>query len=350
MHSLDHMGTMHTLNIMKNETKYLGGLRLAIKFKYSVSAEEFLRDEKRWRDWFKWIVSADQHDLQYERIAWIKILGVPLALWDENNFSTIARRFGKVINPFDNISTRRDYSMGMVGVITSARKWINEEITIVADGVEYQVGVVKYTDDWSPFKPIPFDKVEESDDEEDIEGVSDTWMAVEEQEEGDFRPNDDSKKQGETKSPVEVDGNVSAFGNPVSTEAVGTNLPETEPPIIENCVDNNNVSAFGNPVSIEAVGTNLPATEPPIIENRVDNTNDKFHIPKASATIEIPQNQYIGTQLCINENMEHMTPILVAHTSKLPDIGPIQNLVPLGCFGLFPNNKSSPFSFKSSLA
>lgn len=59
--------------------------------------------------------------------------------------------------------------MGKVGVITSSRKWINEEITIVVECVEYQVGVVEYSDDWSPFKPSPFDKVGESDEEEDIE-------------------------------------------------------------------------------------------------------------------------------------------------------------------------------------
>lgn len=49
---------------------------------------------------------------------------------------------------------------------------------IASNGVVYQIGMVEYTDDWSPFKPDLFDKVEESDDEEedDVEGVSETWM------------------------------------------------------------------------------------------------------------------------------------------------------------------------------
>ncbi|CAH1421758.1 unnamed protein product [Lactuca virosa] len=80
--------------------------------------------------------------------------------------------------------------MGKVGVLTSQRKWINEEVTIMVYGKKYyNLGVVEYTDDWSPFHPAPFDKVEEesdddkvglsedeSEDEKDVEGIFDTWM------------------------------------------------------------------------------------------------------------------------------------------------------------------------------
>lgn len=164
-HNFDHIGTMHFTNVVNEEIKYLGGLRVAIKFSSSVSVMEFLEDNTRWKNWFKWLIHADQQELQYERTTWLKILGVPLTLWDEDNFSNIARRYGRVVSPFDNISNRMDYSMGKVGVITSERKWINDEITIIANGVKYRVGIVDYTDDWSPFKPLPFDKVEESNDE-----------------------------------------------------------------------------------------------------------------------------------------------------------------------------------------
>lgn len=104
---------------------------------------------------------------RYERIAWLKIIGVPFEFWDEENFSLIASRFGKVINPFDSISSRRDYSMGKVGILTTRKTWINEDVTIEVSNTKYKVGVVEYTDDWSPFKPVPFDKVEESNDEEE---------------------------------------------------------------------------------------------------------------------------------------------------------------------------------------
>ncbi|KAL4576222.1 hypothetical protein LXL04_012313 [Taraxacum kok-saghyz] len=196
-HSFDHIGTLHASQILTEETKYLGGLRLAITFNSSTDAIEFLEDKARWRDWFRWVVRADQQALKYERTAWIKILGLPLHLWDEQNFTAIASRFGRIVSPFDNISHRRDYSMGKVGVLTSEQKWINEEITVKAGGIEYKVGIVEYTDDWSPFKPLPFDKVEESDEEDqNEEAVSDTWMD-EEPEEGEIRPPPEPKNHAE---------------------------------------------------------------------------------------------------------------------------------------------------------
>ncbi|KAI3502442.1 hypothetical protein L1887_30512 [Cichorium endivia] len=47
-------------------------------------------------------------------------------------------------------------------------------------GESYNIGVVEYTDDWSPFSPIPFDNVEDVDDieetdNEDDEGLSNIW-------------------------------------------------------------------------------------------------------------------------------------------------------------------------------
>lgn len=78
-HSFDHIGTMHDSHIVNEETKYLGGLRLAIEFNNSSSAAQFLGYKIRWRDWFKWLIRADQHELKYERTAWLKILGIPLS-------------------------------------------------------------------------------------------------------------------------------------------------------------------------------------------------------------------------------------------------------------------------------
>ncbi|KAI3511061.1 hypothetical protein L1887_18204 [Cichorium endivia] len=77
----------------------------------------------------------------------------------------------------------------------------------MAGGESFKIGVVEYTDDWSPFKPCSFDKVVESDDEEqeeetddDSEGVSDTWMANMQDddavEDGEFRPGSADKEGG----------------------------------------------------------------------------------------------------------------------------------------------------------
>ncbi|CAI9288526.1 unnamed protein product [Lactuca saligna] len=91
------------------------------------------------------------------------------------------------------VVTMRDYSMDKVGVLTSTRRWINEEITINSNGQEFKIGVMEYMDDWSLFKPTLFDKVEESNEEEDDqEGIFETWMkdVTDEPKEGDIRLDD----------------------------------------------------------------------------------------------------------------------------------------------------------------
>lgn len=81
--------------------------------------------------------------------------------------------------------------MGKLGVLTSAKQWINELITIKTKNRTYEVQVIEYTDDQSSFKPLPFDKVEEDldDKNDDEDGVSDTWIQEKDndEEEGEFR-------------------------------------------------------------------------------------------------------------------------------------------------------------------
>lgn len=313
-HSLDHIGTIHATGILNDETKYLGGLRLAIHFGCSRDADVYLENKKHWKDWFKWIVRADQQELNYERMVWIKILGVPLNLWDEQKFSLIASKFGRVISPFDNIANRRDYSMGKVGVITSNRKWINEELTIISNGVEYKVGVVEYTDDWSPFKPLPFDKVEEyDDDEEDVEGISETWMGEEneEPEEGEIKLEKDetspeaTQEEMQDKSPV-TSGPVPAI---VGNEAVA------------------NEKSF----SVEKVGINESQIPDAVVMNEIPNipSLDKLNI-ETTQRISVDPN-----------------PLYRSNNTSF--IGPVGKLVPSGCFGPFPTTNVD-FSFTSQQA
>lgn len=55
-HSLDHIANLPAPTLMYDGTKYLGGLRIAIKFESSKEACEFLEDKGRWQEWFKWMV------------------------------------------------------------------------------------------------------------------------------------------------------------------------------------------------------------------------------------------------------------------------------------------------------
>ncbi|CAH1433515.1 unnamed protein product [Lactuca virosa] len=99
-HSFDHIVSLPTSLLMNDDTKYFGGLCVALGLRTSVKANEFLEDNNRWKDWFKWMIRADQKEFPYERTTWLKILGLPLRFFDEENFSKIAERFDKVIFSF----------------------------------------------------------------------------------------------------------------------------------------------------------------------------------------------------------------------------------------------------------
>ncbi|CAI9268337.1 unnamed protein product [Lactuca saligna] len=187
-HNLDHIVNLPTSLLMNEGTKYLGGLNIALHFDKSAEVLEFLNVSTSWRDGFNRLVRADQHEIPYERTAWLKILGLPLRLWDDENFNIIVGRFGRIVSPFNKLYTRHDYSMGKA----------------------CKIGVVESSDDWSPFLPAPFDKADEDSDEDEKDDVddsrendeeedviSDTWMGDQ---------NDDTKK-GEIRSELSQSNN-----------------------------------------------------------------------------------------------------------------------------------------------
>lgn len=222
--------------------------------------------------------------------------------------------------------------MGKVGILTSRTKWINEEVTIMADGKIIIVGVVEYTDDWSPFRPLPFDKVEEESDEdeidvdeddEEVERVLNTWMGEyhnSEKEDGEFWPEDNS-----VDPPVM---NYVAEEPPmVETKRDRSRTPNSTPMKV-HLVDSKNEGAINDPIAIG--GTYI------IVE-----------------TIEIPDNrpgmsvqeEDTGGTMSINhwDEVKKTQAQPTESGSVVNPLRPIQNLVPLRCFGSFPNSSKTPF-------
>ncbi|CAH1419817.1 unnamed protein product [Lactuca virosa] len=285
-HSLDHIGSLTASILMNEKTKYLGGLNLALGFGDSTAAKEFLEDKTKWQDWFKWLMRADQYDLPYERTAWLKILGLPLRLFDEEKFSKIVMKFGKVIAPFDNVATRRDYSMGKVGILTSQ---------------------------------LPFDKVEEEsedegyndlvdeEEEEDEDGVSETYMEDDnnDMEEGEIIPDPNGSRINDivmelspsvTKGPTVADSPTKKMTSPNNDALNDNNIEET-------------------------VQLNGETVELPNGNNVVRSDKENLRITHMDQGVEV--NVMVGTQ-----NVEED----VVHESC--QFGP---LVRSGCFGPFPN-------------
>ncbi|CAH1452516.1 unnamed protein product [Lactuca virosa] len=188
----------------------------------------------------------------------------------------------------------------------------------MADGKEYTIGIVEYTDDWSPFHPAPFDKVEvnsdeegndtdEGDDVDEEDGISDTWM-------------------GQDDNDIE-DGEIP---------------PEkcTEPVI------SSEISSSPEICPSPAVSS-TPVTE---INAVVYSCNNDTTIPENTATIEILESSTAGGlhqethDTVVLELINNGGTIVQKTTTQLNKLGndcnpfgSSQNMVQFGCFGPFPN-------------
>lgn len=103
---------------------------------------------------FKWLDLACKKEPRFECIAWLKFTGVPLITWDEYNFSVIAMQYEKILTQANTFASCSDIYYGKVGIITSHRKKINEEIIGMLNWKLYLNYISEIDDDWYPFKPL----------------------------------------------------------------------------------------------------------------------------------------------------------------------------------------------------
>ncbi|KAL4589627.1 hypothetical protein LXL04_002535 [Taraxacum kok-saghyz] len=177
------------------ETKYLGGMQVIIKFKSDKAAKVFRANKCIWSKWFTWVEANRSRPGGQERIAWVKIVGIPLHAWDEDNLHTVASSYGKVLVNASPFWGNKDISHGKLCILTPTLKKLNEELTILIGTEEFKIGIYEVDDNWMPFRSFESSPVSDSDDEmDDDDGISDTFdRADEEAEEGEFIPETNQK-------------------------------------------------------------------------------------------------------------------------------------------------------------
>ncbi|KAK9080884.1 hypothetical protein SSX86_000026 [Deinandra increscens subsp. villosa] len=106
-----------------------------------------------------------------DRVVWIEIAGLPLWAWSSDTFSAIASKWGKVC--FVDNDVEEPLSSGKVCILAPSHKRINETITCVIIGVNYEVSVNEY-EYWSPTFDCPNeDDVSSEEEDSDVNSVLD---------------------------------------------------------------------------------------------------------------------------------------------------------------------------------
>lgn len=102
------------------DCKYNGGMQVVIKFKSDRAAEIFKANKSIWMKWFTRVDLFCWKLTRFERIAWIKITGVPMLAWDESNFSSITGMNGKVVVNDCDFWNSNDMSASKLCILTAS--------------------------------------------------------------------------------------------------------------------------------------------------------------------------------------------------------------------------------------
>ncbi|KAJ0668107.1 hypothetical protein HanPI659440_Chr17g0685291 [Helianthus annuus] len=188
---------------------YVGGFNLLLLFKEDFEASEFLENQEAWKKWFSHLDMWNGQAGAYERLAWLKIVGVPVHLAENKVFNDVAGHFGKVVHKSQLSEEVQDLSINRVGVLVDVGFPISDTVTLVWRNKKCKVWVQEKEEaDWLPDCCLVNDKWPESmTDEED--GESTQFGSVHRME--DWR--EEVEKVGVHGGDVEVLGDSNNGGN-----------------------------------------------------------------------------------------------------------------------------------------
>ncbi|XP_022041338.1 uncharacterized protein LOC110943915 [Helianthus annuus] len=103
------------LGLKNSQVRYIGGLKLLIIFYSKEEMDWKLKEqEKIWDEWFTNITRWHGEEIPFERIAWLKIRGVPLQLWIDAVFECIGEKYGRVIRKSETFTNIISCSIPML--------------------------------------------------------------------------------------------------------------------------------------------------------------------------------------------------------------------------------------------
>ncbi|KAF5816924.1 hypothetical protein HanRHA438_Chr02g0048261 [Helianthus annuus] len=132
------------LKIAKTEFSrlhYLGGLSVLISFADEASAKRFLDSRGVWGPWFNKLEMWGGQSLPLERVAWLKLIGIPLHLLDMDVLMKVGELFGKVLHIPKISDGEQDLSIFRVGVLAEEASRIREAVTLKWKNRSFRVWV-----------------------------------------------------------------------------------------------------------------------------------------------------------------------------------------------------------------
>ncbi|KAF5804762.1 hypothetical protein HanRHA438_Chr05g0210711 [Helianthus annuus] len=141
---------MRIAKIDYTRIQYLGGLTILISFFDKAAAIDFLEAKNVWEPWFSKLEGWNGQSFHLERVAWLKLTGIPLHLLEPDMLSQIGALFGKVLHVPKSLEEEHDISFCRVGILAGEADRINEVVTIKWKSRLYRIRVEEELDVWNP--------------------------------------------------------------------------------------------------------------------------------------------------------------------------------------------------------
>ncbi|KAJ0739757.1 hypothetical protein HanOQP8_Chr06g0209261 [Helianthus annuus] len=130
--------------------KYLGGLSMVLKFDDEEVCSKFLLDFHLWKDWFSNLDPWDGQPLPFERLAWVKVHGVPLQLADNDVLNNITEHFGKIVHGSQLEAEDVNLSVSCIGLLVRDGGRVNGQVSLRWQKKLFRVWVVEEYSEWFP--------------------------------------------------------------------------------------------------------------------------------------------------------------------------------------------------------
>ncbi|KAJ0577372.1 hypothetical protein HanOQP8_Chr05g0189471 [Helianthus annuus] len=145
---LDHL--LRIAKVSYGHIQYLGGLSVIISFREEPAARVFLEAKELWGPWFSKLSAWEGQSLPFEKVAWIRIIGLPLHLLDGDVVKSVGELFGKILHVQKGFINDNDLSYVRVGVLSGDVERIKEVVSLKWKGRSFKILVEEELDVWIP--------------------------------------------------------------------------------------------------------------------------------------------------------------------------------------------------------
>ncbi|KAI3744198.1 hypothetical protein L1987_57274 [Smallanthus sonchifolius] len=175
--SLSILRIWFSSSINKNVSiKYLGGLNVIVIFESVEDKAWFFKKKNLWEMVFLSLEDWEGQVIDFERLAWIKVYGIPMCLMVDSVIKDIGAIVGEVVQS-SNPSDGDDWSYVLMGVLCKSVTRIRYNVRLAWKSNTFPVVVEEDPGDWVP------DCLVDVEDDQSIEsnGIDDSVRAEEEE-------------------------------------------------------------------------------------------------------------------------------------------------------------------------